>query len=223
MLQQDSALKAYILFEEMRTRHPETFPATWKRTLERRVRDWKIDHRVEQEVTFDQEHLAGDVLAIDFTSKNDLKVTIAGERFDHLIFHAVLTFSNWEYAEICLSESFEAVARGIQNAFHAMGGLTERIRFDSMTAAVNNLSTERFSKTTSINACECEEISTMLVSMNSMGFRSDASRQGTIAVRHYFKKSKLCSPRCHPCRFRPTRKSIAWWAVTFIEDWGGRC
>jgi len=143
MLQQDSALKAYILFEEMRTRHPETFPATWKRTLERRVRDWKIDHRVEQEVTFDQEHLAGDVLAIDFTSMNDLKVTIAGERFDHLVFHGVLTFSNWEYAEVCLSESFEAVARGIQNAFHAMGGLTERIRFDSMTAAVNNLSTER--------------------------------------------------------------------------------
>jgi hypothetical protein len=67
LLKNDPKLKAYILLEEMLRRHPTDFLATWKRTLERRVRDWKLEHRVEQEVFFDQQHIAGDVMAFDFT------------------------------------------------------------------------------------------------------------------------------------------------------------
>jgi hypothetical protein len=124
-------------------RHPESFSAKWQRTLERRVNLWKIEQQVEQEVFFDQEHEPGDVLAVDFSSMNDLGVMIAHQRFDHMIFHGVLTFSNWEYAEVCQSESFEALASGIQRCFQAIGGVTMRLRTDSLSAAVNNLSTDR--------------------------------------------------------------------------------
>jgi transposase len=143
LLRGDSKLKAYALFEEMRRRHPDAFEETWKRTLERRVREWKHTHRVERDVTFDQDHQPGDVLAIDFTDMNELKITIANEPFNHKVFHAVLTYSNAEFVEVCRSESFEALARGLQGAFQFFGGVTERIRNDSMSAAVNNLSSDR--------------------------------------------------------------------------------
>lgn len=143
LLKQDPKLKAYILLEEMRHRHPESFSATWQRTLERRVNIWKVEQQVEQEVFFDQDHEPGDVLAVDFSNMNELGVMIANQRFDHLIFHGVLTYSNWEYAEVCQSESFEALAGGIQRCFQAIGGVTLRLRTDSLSAAVNNLSTDR--------------------------------------------------------------------------------
>lgn len=143
LLKNDPKLKAYIVLEEMLRRHPKDFLASWKRTLERRVRDWKFDNRVEQEVFFDQKHLADDVMAIDFTHMNELNVTIAGRVYDHMVFHSLLTYSNWEYAELCLSESFEAVASGVSHSFEAIGGVTRRLRNDSMSAAVNNLSSDR--------------------------------------------------------------------------------
>lgn len=143
LLRHDSKLKAYVLFDEMAKRHPEGFEPSWKRTFERRVRDWKIVQRVEKDVTFDQVHVPGDVLAVDFTNMNELGILIANQKFDHMVFHAALNYSNWEYIDLCVSESFEALAKGIQGCFHAIGGVTERIRHDPLSAAVNNLSSDR--------------------------------------------------------------------------------
>jgi hypothetical protein len=36
---------------------------------------------------------------------NDLRITIAGQPFDHMIYHFVLTYSNWETGTVCFSES----------------------------------------------------------------------------------------------------------------------
>lgn len=143
LLKNDSKLKAYVLFEEMAKRHPEAFDPAWQRTFERRVRDWKLEQRIEKDVTFDQVHEPGDVLAIDFTNMNELGVFVANQKFDHMLFHAALTYSNWEYIDLCFSESFEALAKGIQGCFQAIGGVPQRIRNDSLSAAVNNLSTDR--------------------------------------------------------------------------------
>jgi len=143
LLMNDSKLKAYVLFEEMAKRHPGAFDPSWQRTFERRVRDWKLEQRIEKDVTFDQVHEPGDVLAIDFTNMNELGVIVANQKFDHMLFHAALTYSNWEYIDLCFSESFEALAKGIQGCFQAIGGVPQRIRNDSLSAAVNNLSTDR--------------------------------------------------------------------------------
>ncbi len=143
MLDQDKELKPYAIFEYLKDKHQGSFDPSYKRTLERRIAQWRIDHQIEKEVTFDQLHRPGDVLAIDFTDMNSLAITITGDRFEHMAFHSVLTYSNWEYAQVCFSESFEAVADGIQNSFLAIGGVTDRVRCDSLTAAVNNLSVDK--------------------------------------------------------------------------------
>ena len=144
LLKENHDLKPYAILEHMIDKHNEAFSPSWKRTLERRVANWKIAHGIEKEVFFPQIHKPGDVLAIDFTDMSKLAVRIGSELMDHnfLAFHAVLTYSNWEYAEHCRSESFEALASGVQNAFHSLGGVTARVRFDSMSAAVNNLSSD---------------------------------------------------------------------------------
>ena len=84
-----------------------------------------------------------DVIAFDFVVMNSLKITIGGKRFDHMMFHAVFTYSNWEYVHVCHSESFEALSAGLQDALHRAGGVPRRVRSDSLSAAVNNLSSDR--------------------------------------------------------------------------------
>jgi hypothetical protein len=144
LLKNDNELKPYAILEHMAEKHKEAFSLTWQRTLERRVAHWKIANGVGKDVSFSQNHKPGDVLAIDFTDLSKLGIRIGSEvmNSNFLAFHATLTYSNWEYAEHCRSESFEALASGVQNAFLSMGGVTARVRFDSMSAAVNNLSTD---------------------------------------------------------------------------------
>jgi hypothetical protein len=74
---------------------------------------------------------------------NALGVTITGQRFDHMVYHFVLTYSNWESVTVCASESFEALSDGLQNALWELGGVPTRHRSDSLSAAVNNLSATR--------------------------------------------------------------------------------
>ena len=73
----------------------------------------------------------------------NLGVTIAGQPFDHMVYHFVLTCSNWETASICFSESFESLSEGLQQAFWELGGAPQRHRTDRMSAAVNNLSEKK--------------------------------------------------------------------------------
>lgn len=57
---------------------------------------------------------------------NSLSVTIGGQPFDHMVYHFVLTYSNWESITICFSESFESLSEGIQNAMWELGGMPLR-------------------------------------------------------------------------------------------------
>jgi hypothetical protein len=148
LLQQDSRLKPYAILDWLKQKHnpPEGQPRVTdsiRRTLERRVQSWKLKHGVEQEVMFPQVHHAGDVIAFDFVVMNSLKITVGGKPFDHMMFHAVFTYSNWEYVHLCHSESFEALSAGLQDALHHAGGVPSRVRSDSLSAAVNNLSSDK--------------------------------------------------------------------------------
>ena len=48
---------------------------------------------------------------------SELGITIAGEAFPHLIYHFVLSYSNWETGSVCYSESFESLSEGLQQDF----------------------------------------------------------------------------------------------------------
>ena len=151
LLQADPRLKPFALLQWLQQKYnspgsepaQQVVPDSLRRTLERRVQRWKLNHDVGQEVIFPQIHHPGDVMAFDFVDLNCLQVTIAGKQFDHKLFHAVLTYSNWEHIHVCHSESYEALATGLQDALYLAGGVPRRVRSDSLSAAVNNLSSDK--------------------------------------------------------------------------------
>jgi hypothetical protein len=86
-----------------------------------------------------QEHRPGELCQSDFTHCRELDVTINRQAFPHLIYHFVLTYSNWETGTICYSETFESLSEGLQNALWELGGVPIEHRTDRLSAAVNNL------------------------------------------------------------------------------------
>jgi hypothetical protein len=74
---------------------------------------------------------------------SELNITIGGQSFPHLLYHFVLTYSNWEDVSLCYSESFESLSDGLQNALWELGGAPLDHRTDRMSLAVNNASDER--------------------------------------------------------------------------------
>jgi hypothetical protein len=142
-------LQAKTLFEDLQRRFPGRFSDGQLRTLQRHIKAWRATEGPSKEVFFEQVHTPGQLAASDFTHMSDLHVTIAGAAFDHLVFHFVLTYSNWETVTVCFSESFESLSQGLQNALWELGGVPQVHRTDRLTAAVNNhcdknLFTERY-------------------------------------------------------------------------------
>ena len=70
---------------------------------------------------------------------SDLEVTVHGERFDHLVYHLVLPYSNWETGTICFAENFESLSEGLQNALRELGGVPLSHLTDRLPAAVNKV------------------------------------------------------------------------------------
>ena len=139
LLERNPGLQAKTLFEDLQRRFPGRFPDNQLRTLQRKIKAWRATEGPPKEVFFDQIHRPGELGASDFTHMNDLQVTLAGQPFDHMIYHFVLTYSNWETATVCFSESFESLSQGLQNALWELGGVPQMHRTDRLSAAVNNL------------------------------------------------------------------------------------
>jgi hypothetical protein len=59
---------------------------------------------------------------------------------EHLVYHFVLTYSNWETGTICYSESLESLSEGWQKAVWELGTVATEHRTDSLSSAVNNMS-----------------------------------------------------------------------------------
>lgn len=136
-------LQAKTLFEWLQRRYPGRFQDGQLRTLQRRVRQWEATSGPPKEVFFAQTHHPGRLGASDFTHMTSLGVTIGGQPFDHMVYHFVLTYSNWETASICFSESFESLSDGLQQALWELGGVPQRHRTDRMSLAVNNASSAK--------------------------------------------------------------------------------
>jgi hypothetical protein len=136
-------LEAKTLFEALQRRHPGRFADGQLRTLQRRLKHWRATAGPEREVFFGQQHVAGRLGQSDFTRMSELNITIGGQSFPHLLYHFVLTYSNWEDVSLCYSESFESLSDGLQNALWELGGAPLDHRTDRMSLAVNNASDER--------------------------------------------------------------------------------
>src|SRR6059058_5386907 len=141
-LERDPALQSTTLFALLCERHPERYRPTQDRTLRRHIARWRVLHGPEKDVIFEQVHTPGERAQSDFTHMDDLGVTIAGEPFPHMLYHFVLTYSNTEAASLCFSETFEALAEGMEKALWQIGGVPLQHRTDHLSAAVRHLRKE---------------------------------------------------------------------------------
>jgi len=156
-------LEAKSLFAWLQGKHPGKFDDSQLRSFQRGVRRWRATAGPAKEVFFSQVHHPGRLCASDFTHMKNLEVTLGGQAFDHLLYHFVLTYSNWESITVCFSESFESLSEGFQDAVWELGGVPQRHRTDRMSLAVNNASngkefTERYTALLGYYGMEMEKI-----------------------------------------------------------------
>jgi hypothetical protein len=120
-----------------------TFPGQeWyrrKRTIQRRVEQWRALHGPAKEVMFLQEHRAGVLGISDFTLLKGEPITVAGVVLEHRLFHFRLPYSGWcHVAVIHGGESFVALSEALQNALTLCGGVPAEHRTDSLSACFRN-------------------------------------------------------------------------------------
>jgi transposase InsO family protein len=137
-------LDAKTLFEHLLGEHREWILAAGSalRTFQRRVKQWRELNGPPKEVYFPQVREPGKSLQFDWTrvKDRDFAVTIAGEPFEHLLTHAVLPYSNWEWAVPCRSESGLSLKRGVQEALWELGGMPPELQTDQSSAATHQIS-----------------------------------------------------------------------------------
>jgi hypothetical protein len=136
-------LEAKTIFEALQRNYPGEFADGQLRTLQRHLKRWRATEGPGREVFFAQQHVPGRLGQSDFTYMNEVGVTIGGQSFAHMLYHFVLTYSNWEDVTLCYSESFESLSEGLQNALWELGGVPLEHRTDRLSTAVNNMTDEK--------------------------------------------------------------------------------
>jgi Mu transposase-like protein len=139
LLKDNPGLQPITLLDVLNDKAPNQFDQSHLRTLQRRVKRWRVKEGPEQEVIFLQRHTPGDMGISDYTWMNKLKITLAGNEFKHKVYHYRLVYSGWTYVQVVLGgESFESLSSGLQNAFWRSGGVPVTHRTDSLSAAFKN-------------------------------------------------------------------------------------
>lgn len=188
LLKAEPNLQARTLLEELQQRYEGQYPDSLLRTLQRRVRQWRATSGPDKEVIFRQNHPPGWQGISDFTDATKLKVTIQGEAFPHLLYHYRLAYSGWAYAQVILgSESYTALAEGLQNAFWSSGRVPETHRTDSLSAAYKNQSDKQKEEFTQSYQAFCDHYG-VDPTRNNKGISHE---NGSIESPHGHLKSKI--------------------------------
>ncbi len=112
-LEAKTLLSKILTREDRRRRYPGRFADGQLRTLQRWVKTWRALEGQPEEVFFPQEYRPGEMCESAFGYMGDLGVTSQRIPFEHLIYHFVLPYSNWETGAICFCESFESLSEGL--------------------------------------------------------------------------------------------------------------
>lgn len=139
LLETNPGLQATTIFKYLQREYPGVYQDGQLRTLQEHIRVWRATEGPPKEVFFPQKHFPGKICQSDFTCMNALNITIAGQPYPHLLYHFVLTYSNWESVSICFSESFESLSEGLQQALFNLGGVPEIHQTDQLSAAVKQI------------------------------------------------------------------------------------
>jgi hypothetical protein len=131
-------LEAKAIFEWLCERDGSQYQEGQLRTLQRRISNWRALNG-NPTLTLDQIHHPGEVLQSDGTCMNELEVTLQGEPFDHILFHSVLPYSNWEWGRVVQSESLLSIRLGLQSTLIKLGYVPQAHQTDHTTAATHKL------------------------------------------------------------------------------------
>ena len=159
-----------------------------KRTLQRRVENWKALHGPERDVMFLQHHQPGVLGISDFTLLKGKPITIASAVLEHRLFHFRLPYSGWCHVEVIHGgESFVALAEALQNALEACGGVPAEHRTDSLSACFRNRDGSYASDYTSRYSELCAHLGVIATRNN----RGVAHENGAIEGPHRHWKHRL--------------------------------
>jgi len=139
MLREAPELEAKALFEHLAYSHLEPIKPGLLRTFQRRVKAWRLKAGPEKEVFFTQDVRPGETLAVDWTDMNALGITIQGRALDHKLFHAVLPYSNWQWASRAQSESVLSLRAGLKAALGRLGRVPRELLTDHSSTATHQL------------------------------------------------------------------------------------
>lgn len=135
MLTQAPELEAKTLLYYLIERYPSHYQPTHLRTLQRRLQQFRAEHGADKPIIFRQIILPGQSSQSDWTWMHELKITLVGKLFPHLLYHFILPYSGWESFMICESESFDTLAQGYEQAVWELGGTLQTHRTDNLSAA----------------------------------------------------------------------------------------
>jgi hypothetical protein len=181
-------LSATTLLEHLQARDTSAYPDSLKRTLQRRVKQWKSLHGPSKAVMFRQRHEPGAQGISDFTQLKSVAISISGEWLVHLLYHFRLVYSGWCYVKVVLGgESFTALAEGLQEALWRLGATPCEHRTDSLSAAFRNLSADERSDVTDSYAALCAHYQ-MTATRNNRGV---AHENGAIEGPHGHLKRRI--------------------------------
>ena len=131
-------LEAKTLFDWLCERDGVQYQDGQLRTLQRRISNWRVVNG-NPTLSLDQSHHPGEVLQSDGTCMNELKVTLQGQPFEHILLHSVLPYSNWEWGRVVQSESLLSIRLGLQSALVKLGHVPQAHQTDHTTAATHKL------------------------------------------------------------------------------------
>ena len=143
MLERAPEVQALTITTYLAEKYPELYKVKQKRSMQRRIKAWRAENGSNKPVIFRQNLVPGRQSQSDWTHMGDLKITINGQKFDHLLFHFILPYSGFETVMICQSESFETLTRGFEQAVLQLGGVAYEHRTDNLTAATQKMGNDR--------------------------------------------------------------------------------
>jgi hypothetical protein len=144
ILERDPAVQAVTLLRHLQTADPDAFPDDRvRRTLERRVRDWRALHGPARDVIFRQTPEPGHMALSDFTDGAELGVTNrrCAVPAPALPLRAGLQRLGARRRRPRRRE-LHALAESLRNALWTLGGVPGEHRSDSLSAAYRNLDAE---------------------------------------------------------------------------------
>ncbi len=136
LLKERPALTPTTLLEMLQEKHPGQYPNSLRRTMQRRVREWKLQYGAEQEVMFRQQHQPGLRGCWTSAPTERRSWTIAGKLLAYKLYHFRLEWSHWQLDVGCVARaSLLSLAEGLQEALGQLGGVPVEHKTDSLRAA----------------------------------------------------------------------------------------